>query len=211
MDSTYDNGDMNANSESSNQMVQPNSFDPQKFEERILKLVDEKVSDPRLTQSIKDKGLAEMKKSKDFREIFREIQTMKESGMTDREIELEARIREVEERESRIPSNNPGRAVEGNNTDVAKLFAKTLGLDLNDSDVLQSFSSNNMEEQLTTLKNLADRRNKTISPAIMAQPAGDGAKSQDLLSEYQKRASSVRGDDLIELKIEYRKKGLDIN
>lgn len=209
MDSTLDDGELNTNSVTSKPVVQPNSFDPNKFKEELLNSVKELVSDPRTVQSMKDKTLAEMRKDKGFRDIFREIQSMKEAGMTDKEIELEARIREVEER-SRPVEHNPGKVVDDGKTETVKLFAKTLGLDLNDPEVIPVFSSNNLEEQLGTLKNLSDRRSKNISPAIAAQPAG-GSPSSNLMEEYQNRAKTVYGSALIDLKMEFRKKGLDIN
>lgn len=209
MDSTLDDGELNTNSATSKPVVQPNSFDPNKFKEELLNSVKELVSDPRTVQSMKDKTLAEMRKDKGFRDIFREIQSMKEAGMTDKEIELEARIREVEER-SRPVEHNPGKVVDDGKTETVKLFAKTLGLDLNDPEVIPVFSNNNLEEQLGTLKNLSDRRSKNISPAIAAQPAG-GSPSSNLMEEYQNRAKTVYGSALIDLKMEFRKKGLDIN
>jgi hypothetical protein len=211
MDSTQEHGELNTNSNSSDNVVQPNSFDPQKLREEISKLVDERLSDPRTTQSLKDKAWSEMKKGKDFREIFREIQTMRDSGMTDKEIELEARLREVEE--SRIAPNNPGKVVESNQPDVVGLTVKALGLDYNDPEVLSVISKGNLEEQIRGLNNVVSRKRQTPNPALVAQSAGDGAKSNDLLSEYQQKASSLRGniDALIDLKVEYRKQGLDIN
>jgi hypothetical protein len=211
MDSTLNNGELNTNSDSSNQVVQPNSFDPQKFEERILKLVDEKISDPRLAQSIKDKGISEMKKSKDFRDIFKEIQTMKESGMTDKEIELEARIREVEERESRIASNSPGKTVESNQADVVRLTVKAFDLDLNDPEVIVAINDSDVEKSIRNLKAVSERKRASVSPGIVAQSAGDNARQPDLLADYQQKAKGVYGSALIDLKMEYRKKGLDIN
>lgn len=208
MDSTQDNGEVNTNSTSSNQVAQPNSFDQQKFKEDILNSVKEIISDPRNIQSMKDKTLAEMKKDKGFRDIFKEIQSMKESGMTDREIELEARLREIEE--SRVTTNNPGKVVERDQTDVVGLTVKALELDYNDPDVLTVISKGNLEEQIKGLNEVVMRKQQTPNPALVAQPAGGGTKP-DLLAEYQARASKVRGNALIDLKMEYRKKGLDIN
>lgn len=213
MDSTQEYGELDTNSTSSDNVVQPNSFDPQKLREEISKLVNEevavKLSDPKITQSLKDKAWSDMKKGKDFREVFREIQTMKESGMTDREIELEARLREVEE--SRVATNNPGKVVESNQPDVVGLTVKALGLDYNDPEVLSAISKGNLEDQIRGLNNVVSRKRQTPNPALVAQSAGDGAKS-DLMGEYQQRASKVRGvNALTDLKMEYRKKGLNIN
>lgn len=208
MDSTQDDGLLNANSDNSDQVVQPNSFDPKKFKEELLNTVKELISDPRTTQSIKDKTMAEIKKDKGFKDFLGEYKSMKEAGMTDKEIELEARLKEIEQ--TRTVQDNPGRVVENGQSESVKLFAKALELDLNDPEVFPVLSMSNMEEQLRTLKGLSDRRSKNISPAIAAQSAG-GNPPSNLMEEYKARAAKTRGGALIDLKMEYRKKGLDIN
>lgn len=208
MDSTLQDGDTAANRESSNEVVQPNSFDQQKFKEELLNSVKELISDPRTTQSIKDKTMAEIKKDKGFKEFLNEYRSMKEAGMTDKEIELEARLKEVEATRS-VTHDTPGRAVAGDTTDAVKMFAKVLGLDLNDPEVVTSFKGDT-EATLKELKTIADRRKVAANPAVVTQPSGDGARQPDL-AEYQSRAKNLRGTDLINLKMEYRKRGLDIN
>lgn len=208
MDSTLSNGDTAANRDSSNEVVQPNSFDPQKFEERILNSVKEMLSDPRTTQSQKDKVMAEIKKDKGFKEFLSEYKAMRDSGLSDREIELEARLREIETRPADV--YNPGKEVNNGQPDAMRLFAKALDLDLNDPEVVRAFSENDVEKSLRYLKEVSDRRKTSVSPGIVAQPAGDSARQPDLLAEYQAKAKSVRGSALIDLKLEYRKKGLDI-
>lgn len=208
MDSTQDDGTLNANSEVSEQVVQPNSFDPKKFKEELLNSVKELISDPRTTQSIKDKTMAEIKKDKGFKDFLGEYKSMKEAGMTDKEIELEARLKEIES--VRTVQDNPGRVVENGQAEAVKLFAQALELDLNDPEVFPVLSMHSVEEQLKTLKTLSDRRSKNISPAIAAQPAG-GNPPSNLMEEYKARASKIYGSALIDLKMEYRKRGLDIN
>ena len=53
---------------------------------------------------------------------------------------------------------------------------------------------------------------KPASPADVVQAAAaGGAAKTDLLVEFNNKAAKVRGNALIDLKMEYRKKGLDIN
>lgn len=208
MDSTLENGDLNANSESSNEVVQPNSFDPKKFKEEILNSVKEIMSDPRTTQSQKDRVMAEIKKDKGFKDFLSEYKEMRDSGLSDREIELEARLRDIESRPAKI--DNPGRVVDNGGTEAVKLFAKAMDLDLNDPEVIPALADNDVEKALRNLRSVADRKKQNVSPGIVAQSAGDNARQPDLLAEYKAKAATTRGSALIDLKMEYRKKGLDI-
>lgn len=209
MDSTQDNGVTDANQETSNQVVQQNSFDPKKFKEEILNSVKEIMSDPRTTQSQKDKVMAEIRKDKGFKDFLGEYRKMREDGMTDKEIEMEARLREIETtRLSQV--DNPGTVVNNAANDSAKLFAKALDLDLNDPEVVGAFINSDIEQSLRRLKELSDRKKTSVSPGLVAQSAGDSARQPDLLAEYQAKAKTARGNALIDLKMEYRKKGLDI-
>lgn len=207
MDSTPNNGTSDANQDVSGKVDQLNSFDPNKFEESILNRVKEMMSDPRNVQSQKDKVMAEIKKDKGFKDFLSEYKQMRDSGLSDREIEMEARLREIETRP--VQYDNPGTVVNTNQAEAVKLFAQALDLDLNDPEVVNAFTVQNPADSLKQLKSVADRR-KTASPGIVAQPAGDGARQPDLLAEYKAKAATARGSALIDLKMEYRKRGLDI-
>lgn len=209
MDSTLENGDLNANSESSKEVVQPNSFDPNKFKEEVLNSVKDLMSDPRTTQSQKDRVMAEIKKDKGFKDFLSEYKLMRDNGMSDKEIEMEARIREIESLRS-AQVDNSGSVVNNAQTDSARIFAKALDLDLNDPEVIAAIIGKDAEQSARILKGLSDRKRSSVSPSIVAQPAGDNARQPDLLAEYQAKAKLARGNALIDLKMEYRRKGLDI-
>jgi len=207
MDSTQDTEQTVANGEVSENVGKPNSFDAEAFENKVLNAVKEMISDPRIMQSQKDKVIAEIKKDKGFRDFFREYSSMKQTGMTDREIEQEFRIKELEERNA---NNTTGSSVHGDKLQTAQVLVKALGFEDNDPDVMQVLlSTQNTEQQAVQLSELAMRKNKTANPALLAQETGKGT-STDLMSEYKSRASTLRGDALINLKMEYRKKGLNI-
>jgi len=211
MDSTQETESTVANGEVSENVGQQNSFDADKFKTEILNTVKELISDPRTTQSQKDKVIAEIKKDKGFKDFFREFKTMQEQGMSEREIEQEFRIREMEE--TRVTQNSTGSAVQDDKLKTAKVLAEALGLELNDPDVLQVMLKGDTEQQALKLSELAMRRKSEPNPAIVAQTSG-GSKSPGLMDEYRQRLAKVRRGDvntITELKMEFRKKGLDIN
>lgn len=211
MDSTQETESTVANGEVSENVGQQNSFDADKFKTEILNTVKELISDPRTMQSQKDKVIAEIKKDKGFKDFFREFKTMQEQGMSEREIEQEFRIREMEE--TRVAQNSTGSAVQDDKLKTAKVLAEALGLELNDPDVLQVMLKGDTEQQALKLSELAMRRKSEPNPAIVAQTSG-GSKSPGLMDEYRQRLAKVRRGDvnaITELKMEFRKKGLDIN
>lgn len=210
MDSTQNQESSTTKSGVSGNVDQPNSNDLQKFKDEILNSVKEIVSDPRNIQSMKDKTLAEMKKDKSFKTIFREFQTMRESGMSDKEIEMAAKVQDLEERLSNVIEDNPGKAVQYAKLDVGNLLVKALELNANDVEVLSALSASSAEEQVRLLSNISAKKRQNVSPAIAAQPAGDSSRQPDLLDEYKAKAKDTYGNALIELKMEYRKKGLEI-
>jgi hypothetical protein len=210
MDSTQNQESSTTKSEVSGNVDQPNSNDLQKFKDEILNSVKEIVSDPRNIQSMKDKTLAEMKKDKSFKTIFREFQSMRESGMSDKEIEMAAKVQDLEERLSNAIEDNPGKAVQYAKPDVGNLLVKALDLNANDVEVLSALSASSTEEQIRLLSNISAKKRQNVSPAIAAQPAGDSSRQPDLLEEYKAKAKDTFGNALIELKMDFRKRGLDI-
>lgn len=208
MDSTQEMESANANGEVSDGVDKQNSFDAERFKQDILNTVKDLISDPRTTQSQKDKVIAEIKKDKGFKDFFREFKSMQEQGYSEREIEQEFRIREMEE--TRVSHNSNGNAVSDNKVSTAKVLAEALGLNMNDPDVMRVMLSGNLEEQATKLSELSQRNKKEASPALAAQPSGM-SKTPDLLDEYRQAIRTLRGDALIRAKMEFRKRGLDIN
>lgn len=215
MDSTQSTGTPDANPPVSTDAVQPNSFDPAKFaadlEARILK----RLEDPRLIQSQKDKVIDAVKKDKSMREIFAELREMETRGMSPEQIELELWKRDVESKlNNPAPvTQSPGKAVVPAHNETLKLILPQLNLDANDPEVSALLANDApLEERLATLSSISNRKKSAIpNPALVAQSAGDSTASKTLQDEYQARASKTRGMALVELKMEYRKKGLDIN
>ncbi len=209
MDSTYDNEDRAAEPNSENQVVQPNSFDPQRLKNEVL---TELLSDPKFAQSLKDKMIGAIKKDKGFKDYFQEIKSMRESGMTDSEIEMAGRIRELEELNSNQKSNTPGRSVVTDQPDAVKLTVQALGLDMNDPDISSALMSNQgLDEKIRSLHSVASKKQRPPNPAVVAQTSGDGPSSSNLMAEYLAKAENARGMALVELKMEYRRKGLKIS
>lgn len=196
-----------AKGEVSNKVEQPNSFDSAKFKEDILNSVKELISDPRTTQSQKDKLISEIKKDKGLKDYLREIQSMREAGMSDKEIELEARLREIEE--TRNVQNSIGNVVQKTDNSAVKVLAQALNLDLNDPEVVQVLLKPSNDEQILGLSNIAQKRKVEPNPALIGT-SGGSSKEPDLMEEYRAKADKTRGDALIKLKMEYRKKGLNI-
>lgn len=212
MDSTLELGEQDANSAPSGFTDEPNSFDPKKFEENLIAKVQAMIADPRQIQSVKDKALDKIKKDKGFKDFLAEYQSMRANGMSDEQITLEARLRELETKNSAAPSQSPGKVVEQAANESVKLLLPNLGLDANDPEVTTLLAGDGqLPEKITALANLSNRRKANINPAVIAQPAGGGASPPALLDEYREKAKTLRGMALIDLKMEYRRKGLDIN
>jgi len=217
MDSTQETESTVANGEVSENVGQPNSLnadssDLEKVLNRLERL-EQKLDDPKRIQSEKDKVFSALEKDKRFKllEGYKEIRKLQEEGYTDREIEQELRIREMED--SKVAQNSTGSAVQDDKLKTAKVLAEALGLELNDPDVLQVMLKGDTEQPALKLSELAMRRKSEPNPAIVAQTSG-GSKSPGLMDEYRQRLAKVRRGDvntITELKMEFRKKGLDIN
>ena len=219
MDSTQDEERIVANEEVSTNVDQRNSFDDGKLEEIVRRIVKEENADPRNEQSRNDKLLAAFKKNKGFKDYFREIQSMRDSGMSDKEIErvagitdreeeIDARLRQLEE--SRTAQNSVGNTVKQPDNNAIKVLAQALKLDLNNPDVVRELMKDKQEDQIIGLTKIAERQNAEPNPALVGTSTGS-SKEPDLLEEYQAKAARLRGDALIDLKLEYSKKGLRIS
>jgi len=154
----------------------------------------------------KDRGI------KPFKDVFDEIRIMRDSGMTDREIEQAGRIKDLEESLGlSMPQNTPGRSVQEQQPDAVKLTVEALGLDYNDAEVYQALASQNQQDVIKSLHNLASRQQRSVNPALVTQSAGGGVSQSDaLMQEYKARAKTSFGMDLINLKQEFQKRGLEI-
>ena len=217
MDSTQADGTQDANPAVSAGAVQPNSFDPVKFEERLMSKVSELISNPRTVQGVKDKLAAEFKKDKGFRDFLAEYQTMREKGMTDEQISLEARLRELETRNSvpEVPVPGKAPAVPQANETVNKLLT-ALGMDANDPLVSSILAGDGQSEQkIDAIVALSERKKVQPNPALVAQPAGGSSapvSNAQLEAQYKKEVMANRGNKpaILELQQRFLQQGLDI-
>jgi hypothetical protein len=218
MDSTLEGGTQAAQSAASPVAVQPNSFDPAKFEANLLAKFQAMITDPRSIQSVKDKALAEIRKDKSLKDFLAEYQSLKASGMTDKEIEQEARLREIEARFSApVPQSANGMVVVQPQVDPVSALLPVLGLEANDPEVTSLMAGNGqIEEKLSTLATLAARKRQTQpNPALVAQPAGGGtsqASQAQLEAQYKKEVLANRGNKtaIRDLQRKYQEQGLDV-
>jgi hypothetical protein len=193
-DSTVSEGQESANSASSSQTVSPPSFDPDelaaKIEAKVLAAIQ---GDPRVVKSTSDKIMNSLKKDKGFKDFLAEYRDMTSKGMTEKEIELEARLREIEDRGgSSTTDQSPGKVVEQVASDPVKIVISALGLNENDPEVTGILLGGDLIEKVAQLGSLAERKKKALSnPAIVSQPAGGGAPTGKM-SEQVKQEKSAR-------------------
>jgi hypothetical protein len=204
-DSTIGEGQESANSASSSQAVSPSSFDPAELEARIeAKVLAAIQGDPRVVKSTSDKIMNSLKKDKGFKDFLEEYRDMTSKGMTEKEIELEARLREIESRGSSSTTNqSPGKAVEQVASDPVKIVISALGLNENDPEVTGILLGGDLIEKVAQLGSLAERKKKALSnPAIVSQPAGGGA-STGKMSDREVQEKSTRLRDLYKQPTKY--------
>lgn len=217
LDSTQQDGATGANPPASSAGVQPNSFDPATFAETlkadILKAIRE---DKTLVQSVKDRTIADVKKDRGLREFLDEYRSMKSQGMTDEQILLEARLREIEAKNVHPAPVAPGSPTSDSGTNDLEDLLPDLGLAPDDGDVLRIMAQPTTPlAKAKELAKLSQRRKNPPSPAAAAQPpaAPQPANNTDeLRREYQSRLKSIGPNpaQIATLKAEYRKKGLDV-
>lgn len=221
MDSTQPGDGQDAKPVISPAAVQQNSFDPDKFKQDLLAEFRTMISDPRTVQSMKDKTLAELRKDRGLKDYLAEIQTMRANGMSDQEIAMEARLREIENRipTASEPQSTPGRAVNVPETNPVFIVANSFGLDLNDPEVsLILTSGENETGKIARISEIFKRKTITTppNPALVAQPAGGSmspVSMSQLETQYKKEVMANRGNRgaIENLKREYAEKGLNVN
>ena len=213
-DSTQEAGTQVANPAVSANADQPNSFNPEEFAKTLKAQILADLQDPRHIQSQKDKVIAEIKKDKGMREYFAEFKKMQEEGLSDADIQRELRIRELEARvisEPVTPIQPAGRVIEPAANDAVMAVLPALGLDQNDPEVTSALLQGSIVDKMGALVALSTKKKSQPNPASVAQPSGGAAPQSNLMDDYKKASANVRGNALIELKMEYRRRGLDIS
>jgi hypothetical protein len=215
MDSTQPDGTQAANPDASPPAVQPSSFDPVEFAKTLRAQILAEIRDPKEVQSLKDRAIAEIKKDKGLKEAFAELKQMQDQGLSDAEIAREIRFRELESHFTSNPApsaQSAGRVVEQTANDPAMTLLSAFGLDANDPEVTGILTGDDLAGKVAQIAALAQRKKQTPSnPALIAQPSGGGSAQKTLQQEYDLLAKSARGMALIDLKMEYRRRGLDIS
>jgi len=218
MDSTQNSEGQNANSVISGGAVQPNSFDPEKFAKTLKADILAALSDDKQIQSLKDRTVASIKKDKGLREVFGELKEMQAKGLTEKEIEQEIRIRELETRlsGSSVSSvQSPGKVVEQAASNPVRDIISALGLDENNPEVTGILQGGDFTEQVSQLAVLAQRKKSNASnPALVAQPTGGGpspVNPAQLEAAYKKEVMSNRGNRaaIQAIQKKYEEQGLD--
>ena len=107
-----------------------------------------------------------------------------------------------------LPVQANGAKVEPSVIEVLNQF----NLDANDPDVIANvLSQSDPDKAELAASRLARKRANPPSASAASPVAGTPPPPANLMDEYNQKAKSVRGMALIDLKMEYRKKGLDIN
>lgn len=186
----------------------------------------------RQEQSAKDKSIKQANErlttvETDLRKL---LQRASQEGKSAGDVLAEIRQQEQEEnaqlvaqmakawRDGRFPQQVSQGSETKEEVDILEVI-EDFGLDTEDKRVAalatQSFETIEAAEQAVV--GLIKRINKRPAPSNAERPSREGEASrpstnqEKLLAEYREQAKSKRGNALIALKMEYRKKGLDIS
>ena len=158
-----------------------------------------------------------------FREFMDEFKKQKAKGLSDDQAEVaaESSIKERTEAQSdkallrQIAEKVLGASPAGNGVTASANVVEVLNqfnLDANDPDVIANvLSQSDPDKAELAASRLARKRANPPSASAASPVAGTPPPPANLMDEYNQKAKSVRGMALIDLKMEYRKKGLDIN
>lgn len=175
------------------------------------------LSEVRGVQGRQDKDRTAM------REFMDEFNKGKAKGLSDDAAEAAATrsISERKEAESdklliRQIAEKLGLSSAGNGTtttaNVVEVLKQFPDLDANDPDVIANVLSQQDPDKAELEASRLIRKRASQPSASAASPvAGTPPSPANLMDEFNQKAKSVRGMDLIDLKMQYRKKGLDIN
>jgi hypothetical protein len=217
---------------SESQTGQPNSSSPEYVTVEQFNTITEKLEQiARLTQSEKDRAV------KKTNERVSSIEgTLKEvlQSAAKRGVSLADLLDEAEQQEQakfqkdmremvesfksgNFPAAKPHGSGEANGVDVSQVL-KDLELDLNDTRV-KEFAAKQFgnvadayKEGAKLIKTISTRQPKdSDKPAGTSDRAAAGDKQEQLMSEYKEGSKKLRGQALINYKMQMRKKGLQIS
>ena len=192
---------------------------PQELGERLNRI--EKMLSS--IQSGKDRAVDKTRSEvSELRKSLSEVQSLMKKGLSEDEAfeQLEGRkadnefkqavleLRDALKGGKSLPVQANGAKVEPSVIEVLNQF----NLDANDPDVIANvLSQSDPDKAELAASRLARKRANPPSASAASPVAGTPPPPANLMDEYNQKAKSVRGMALIDLKMEYRKKGLDIN
>lgn len=145
---------------------------------------------------------------------------MRATGMSDQDIAMEARLRDIEARVTFVPDmqSTHGRVVAPLETNTVAQAVIASGIDMNDPEISSILSSSESDvDKMTKLFSVvAKKKNTQPNPALVAQPAGGSmtpVNAAQLEAQYKKEVMANRGNRgaIEKLKQEYAEKGLNVN
>lgn len=182
----------------------------------VKKVADELRKEIRMAQSTKDREVKAIKERLGIGDLA-ELEAM---GVTIPDnVKHEYRFRQLEgkpgsDSSGQQPSSS-GSGAALTEQEVSEVVGR-LKLNANDADVIEKLrgtyrNRDHFEATMTNLALTQATRQPPSASSASALVSSGTTEPADLLVEYNAKATKVRGNALIELKMEYRKKGLDIN
>lgn len=186
---------------------------PEQLESLVSKMVEKRL------QSQHDKRVSGIEKTLDsFKPVLEQVKAlltpeqMSEFNRIQRDAEFEDMKRRVYgDASTGTPATGNQPSTANSISDVLKQFPE---LDPNDTEVVQNVLTQTDPEkaELAASRLLRKRANPTQpSPSAAGTIVTPPIPPSDLMEQFNKEAKNVHGMALIDLKMSYRKKGLDVN
>jgi hypothetical protein len=195
-----------AKSVSSTSMLQP-----EQLEQYVSKAVEKAL------QSQKDKRFSGIEKTLDgFKPVLEQVkslltpQQLTEFNQIQKDAEFEE-LKRVVYGQASTGTHATGNQV--GTASVIEVLKQFPDLDANDPDVITSVLSQQDPDkaELAASRLLRKRASQSPSASAASPVVGTPPPPANLMDEFNQKAKTLRGNALIELKMQYRKKGLDIN
>lgn len=210
-ESTQTAGETSANLPASAPGVQPSSLDRDQLRKELkAEILAELKGDKSLMQSMKDQTIEQVKKDKGFKTLLDEYRAMKQENMTDREIEREFRLRELEAERTQQPAPvAPGSATDSGASDLEDLLP-ALNLEADDVDALRILAQPLTDiAKAKELAKLSQRRKESPNPAAAAQPASAPAPKIDVSGKVKRYMELSKSPTANSAELSALKKELD--
>jgi hypothetical protein len=154
-----------------------------------------------------------------MREILDEFKKQKAKGLTDTEAEHAAATAikertEAQEQKELLSKIAEKLGLSAGGTGAASIDLKNFPeLSAGDPEVVANVLSltDPREAELAALRMIRKRSSVTPQPSAASPVIGTPPPAEDLMAQYKKQSQGLRGNALIELKMQFRRKGLDIN